>query len=155
MEYRLEIILDEEAQIPRILIHTAAVDGDIQELVDRIKGEGRQTQQLGERRLLGFREDETVLLDFDGVYRFFTQGQTVQAQTRQGDIRVKQRLYELEELLKNTGFIRVSHSEIVNFAKVRSFELSISGTINLKLDNGTYAYVSRRNVRAIKEYLGA
>jgi DNA-binding LytR/AlgR family response regulator len=37
---------------------------------------------------------------------------------------------------------------------VRSFELSITGTIGLRLSDGSYSYVSRRNVKAIKEYLG-
>ena len=147
MDYNLEIRIDETAVVPRLVIYTAQITDEVTQLANRLR-------QGSEQRLLGFREDETILLEPDDVYSFFTQGQTVQARTKLGVMRVKHRLYELEENLPKADFVRVSHSEIVNFKNVKSFEVSISGTINLKFSNGEYAYVSRRNVKAIKDYLG-
>ena len=147
MDYSLEIRIDETAVAPRLVIYTAQITDEVTQLANQLR-------RSSEQRLLGFREDDTVLLEPDDVYSFFTQGQTVQARTKLGVMRVKYRLYELEESLPKTDFVRVSHSEIVNFKNVKSFEVSISGTINLKFSNGEYAYVSRRNVKAIKDYLG-
>jgi DNA-binding LytR/AlgR family response regulator len=147
MNYSLEIQIDESAVLPRLVIYTAQITAEVTQLANQLR-------RGSEQRLLGYREDETVLLEPADIYSFFTQGQTVQARTKLGTLRVRQRLYELEELLPKADFMRISHSEIVNFKNVKSFEVSISGTINLKFRNGEYAYVSRRNVKAIKDYLG-
>ena len=63
------------------------------------------------------------------------------------------RLYELEEML-GKHFARISNSDIVNLKKVKEFNLSIVGTICVKLSNGTVTYVSRRFVSKIKQILG-
>jgi DNA-binding LytR/AlgR family response regulator len=147
MNCTLEIVIDERAKVPRIVIYTAELSDEVRQLSEQLKGRN-------EKRILGYREEDVVLLEPDAVYCFFTQGQTVQARTRHGTMRVKHRIYELEALLAGTSFIRVSNSELVNFRCVRSFELSLNGTIGLRMADGTYAYVSRRNVRAIKDYLG-
>ncbi|MDR2197046.1 MAG: LytTR family transcriptional regulator [Coriobacteriales bacterium] len=149
MDYTLEIVIDEQAKVPRLVIYTAWLTDEVQQLARRL-GAGAK----GCDRLLGYREEDVVLLEPDEVYSFFTQGQTVQARIKGSTVRVKHRLYELEEMLAGTSFIRISNAEIVNFKKVRSFELSIAGTISLRLSDGSCSYVSRRNVKAIKEYLG-
>lgn len=51
-------------------------------------------------------------------------------------------------------FARISNSDIVNLKKVKEFNLSIVGTICVKLSNGTVTYVSRRFVSKIKQILG-
>jgi DNA-binding LytR/AlgR family response regulator len=149
MDYTLEIIIDEQAKVPRLVIYAAEITDEVRRLAKQFG-----TSTKGCERLLGYREEDVVLLDPDEVYSFFTQGQTVRARIRGATVRVKHRLYELEEMFAGTPFIRISNAEIVNFKKVRSFELSIGGTIGLRLSDGSYSYVSRRNVKAIKEYLG-
>ena len=62
-------------------------------------------------------------------------------------------MYELEETLKNTSFIRISNSEIINFNEVENLDLGIIGTIIVNFKSGNKAYVSRRNVAKIKKYL--
>ena len=69
-------------------------------------------------------------------------------------VTLRSRLYELEERWKGTSIVRVSHSELVNFDKVKSLDLSITGTISLRLTNGESTYVSRRYMGKIKDYLG-
>ena len=67
---------------------------------------------------------------------------------------VKQRLYELEEQLAGTRFVRVSHSEIINLDKVTALDLSLSGTIRVTLAGGVTAYASRRYVKKLKQAAG-
>ena len=50
--------------------------------------------------------------------------------------------------------MRISNSEMINLKTVRSFDLSLAGTICVSLKNGETAYVSRRYVSRIKEALG-
>ena len=63
-------------------------------------------------------------------------------------------LYELEGKLDRHTFVRISNSEIVNLRKVAALDLSLTGTIRLKLTDGTVCYASRRYVKKIKEALG-
>ena len=64
------------------------------------------------------------------------------------------RLYEVEERLKQHHFIRISNSEIINLKKVRSFDLSFTGTICVVLNDGSKTYASRRYVTRLKGVLG-
>ena len=105
--------------------------------------------------LLGFREGGAVPLDPAEVLRFYGEDKEVRAQTLNGEIyTVRQRLYELEERLDRRTFLRLSHSEIVNWKRVTALDLSLTGTIRVTLEGGVTTYVSRRYVKKIKEVLG-
>ena len=107
------------------------------------------------RRLTGFREGTAVPLDPGEVLRFYGEDKEVRAQALGGKIyTVRLRLYELEERLDRKAFVRVSHSEIVNWKRVTALDLSLSGTIRVTLEGGVVTYVSRRYVKKIKEVLG-
>lgn len=107
------------------------------------------------KRLTGFRDSEAIPLDPGSVLRFYGEDKEVRAQVLGEEIyTVRLRLYELEERLPRREFIRVSHSEIVNWKKVTALDLSLSGTIRVTLEGGVVTYVSRRYVKKIKEVLG-
>lgn len=81
----------------------------------------------------------------------------VYAQTKDAIFEIKQRLYEIEELIPQLGsdkFIRISNSEIVNFDFVEKFDMSLTGTIGLHFKNGERTFVSRRYVKKICTSLG-
>lgn len=105
--------------------------------------------------LTGFRDGGAVPLDPGEVLRFYGEDKEVRAQALGGEIyTVRLRLYELEERLDRKAFVRVSHSEIVNWKRVTALDLSLSGTIRVTLEGGVVTYVSRRYVKKIKEVLG-
>ncbi len=106
-------------------------------------------------RLTLFREGTAVPLDPGEILRFYGEDKEVRAQALGGEIyTVRLRLYELEERLDRKAFVRVSHSEIVNWKRVTALDLSLSGTIRVTLEGGVVTYVSRRYVKKIKEVLG-
>ena len=101
------------------------------------------------------RGGETFLLPPDALCLFYAQDKSVFARDRDGAIySLSLRLYELEDRLDPCRFVRISHSEIVNLTAVTALDLSLSGTIRITLSDGSACYVSRRNVRKIKEALG-
>jgi DNA-binding LytR/AlgR family response regulator len=107
------------------------------------------------RRLTGFRQGTAVPLEAAEVLRFYGEDKEVRAQALGGAVyTVRLRLYELEERLDRKAFVRVSHSEIVNWKRVTALDLSLSGTIRVTLEGGVVTYVSRRYVKKIKEVLG-
>ena len=52
----------------------------------------------------------------------------------------KQKLYELEEILKGTKFFRCSKSMILNIGKIRSVSPSVNSRFEAKLVNGCNAF---------------
>jgi len=98
---------------------------------------------------------EIFLINPNDILSIFTENQKILARCIHGSYKLKNRLYELEENPPNEFFIRISNSEIVNFSKVSSLDMSITGSITLKFINGEKTFVSRRYVGKIKKFLGA
>lgn len=99
------------------------------------------------------RGEEKLLLPQGAFLRFYADGKGVSAQTAEDIYAVRLRLYELEEQLDETRFVRISNSEIVNLDRVTAVDLSLVGTICMTLDGTVRAYVSRRYMKKIKETL--
>lgn len=87
------------------------------------------------------------------IVSIFAQGQKVYVMDKDNRYSISKKLYELEEELNEQGFVRISKSEIVNIRKIKSLDLSITGTIKVIMKNGYETYTSRRNVPRIKEML--
>lgn len=97
---------------------------------------------------------EKCVLVLNQMICFYAQGQKVFAQDEQGIYSIPYKLYELEEKLDTTRFMRISKSEIVNLRKIKKLDLSLTGTIKIILSNGRETYTSRRNVSGLKKALG-
>lgn len=87
------------------------------------------------------------------VISFFAEGQKVFALKDNGKYSVSLKLYELEEELGKSFFVRISKSELVNIKKIRKLDLSLTGTIRVVMKNGYETYTSRRNVSKLKNIL--
>jgi DNA-binding LytR/AlgR family response regulator len=117
-------------------------------------------EQLGspvllQDKLLCYNADGKVLLmELAEVANIFASDKKVYAQTTHGRLELRKQLYELEQELKGSAFVRISHSEIVNFNAVAALDLSLTGTIVLRFKSGAKSFVARRYVRKIKDYLG-
>lgn len=146
---KLNINIDAGVLEPEVTITTAHMTEEINrvvEFVNRLKD--------APAVISGFREDKVELLDPATVIRIYAEGGKVVAQTEKGVYQIRMRLYEVEERLEHDKFVRISNSEIVNLRKVKSMDLSFSGTICMELSNGEVSYVSRRYVSKMKKVLG-
>ncbi len=143
----VKIIIDESVINPEVVIKAREVTPDVQQVIDMLRGNLN-------RQLLGYNDREVFILDATKIFSIHTEGNKVTAVTEDGSFYLKNRLYEIDENPPNKTFIRISNSEIVNFSKVKSLDLSITGTITLKFKNGEKTYVSRRYVDKIKTHLG-
>lgn len=66
----------------------------------------------------------------------------------------RNKLYELEERLKNTDFFRASKSTIINLARVKNICPAFNGRFEVCMENGEKLIVSRQYVPCLKEKLG-
>ena len=88
-----------------------------------------------------------------GIFSFYAEGQRVIAMDATKRYTVPKKLYELEQEYESLHFVRISKSEIVNYKKIKSLDMSLTGTIKVTMKNGYVTYSSRRNVAKIKELL--
>jgi len=144
---QVEIKIDINCTEPKVIVITDKMTDEISELVKRIS---EQTPSV----LVGFKNDNASILDYEKVIRFYSANQKVYAVTEDTEYTIRLRLYELEQRLNLAEFVRISNSEIINLKEIKGFDLSFSGTICVQFRNGSTSYVSRRYVTKIKQILG-
>lgn len=101
----------------------------------------------------GFADGQVSILEQKDIYRFLTENNHIYAETEKGRYLIKARLYQLEQCL-GTDFIKINQSCIVNIRKIRRFDVSVAGVLKVIFQNGAEDYVSRRNIKYIKERFG-
>lgn len=144
---KVELHIDPAGEETRIVVHAPALTPEVEELLRRLEGETAVFAAL--------REGELVFLSRADILRFYTDGKGVSCQTAEGVYSVRQRLYELEEELAGSRFVRVSNGEMVNLDRVTALDMSLSGTIKMTLSGGAaVSYASRRYVKKIRQVLG-
>lgn len=144
---KIEIQIDENYQDPLIKIYTSKMSDEINDIIKILNNEQNTI-------IAGYKDDQVKLLDINQINRIYALNGKVYAQINSEEYIVKLRLYEIEQRLKTNYFVRISNSEIINLKKVKSFDLSFTGTICVTLSNKTITYVSRRYVSKIKQILG-
>ena len=132
---QLNIKINANYEEPVTLITTARMTDEVNRIVDFIN------------------QSDAVTTIISGIKNGKIEGK-VFAKTEYDLYQLRLRLYELEERLDDTLFVRISNSEIVNLKKVKNLDLSFVGTICMELSNGDVSYVSRRYVSKIKRLLG-
>ena len=103
--------------------------------------------------LFGFDDKNAVKLNRSEIFCFTVENDRVYAYTEKERFLIKRRLYEVEETLDG-GFVKINQSCIVNVEKILRFDASFSGTLSVTLKNGYKDYVSRRQIKKVKERIG-
>jgi len=103
--------------------------------------------------LTGYCKDEIVKLSPKDIYILTIINNKVYAITKEKSYSLKERLYVLENALGN-DFIKINQSSLANIKKIESFDAAISGTLKIRFKNGYTDYVSRRQLKFVKERLG-
>lgn len=112
-----------------------------------------QLLQKEQPQLLGFREGECVILSPHEVYCFTVENGKVYALTESEKFALRLRLYQVEEKVGG-AFVKINQSCLANLKKVKKFDASLGGTLQVVFKNGYVDYVSRRNLKQVKERLG-
>lgn len=144
---QVEVKFDKSAAEPRVIILTDRMTDEVHSIV-------RMLSETEPKLIAGFREDTVTVLDEKDILRIYAASGKVYAVLPSGEYTLRLRLYEIEERLKAQHFVRISNSEIINLKKVKSFDLSFTGTICVVLSDGSKTYASRRYVAKLKEVLG-
>ncbi|ARI77660.1 LytTR family DNA-binding domain-containing protein [Halobacillus mangrovi] len=144
----MKVLLDVDGthEETTVTIHCKEVNDSIKEILN----------YLNERKIefiLGKDGERQHILKPEEIHFFHAKGDYVHALTARGDFKIKEKLYELEQLLPAHRFIRLSKSVIANLYEISHFEPSFHGTLCVNFKSGVKEYASRHYVGKIKEVL--
>ncbi len=132
----------------------------ISELINELKAQNAEETVRGVpgvqtvQKLKVYLNGDIHLIAPADIYYFEYVDQKVFAYGKTKVYESKSKLYELEEQLAKTEFIRVSKSCILNLNKIGSLAPSLGGRFEARLKNGEKVIISRQYVNVLKEVLG-
>lgn len=136
-------LADEEDEI---IIRCKELDSSLMELIYALKA--------GWTRLTGYAEDGIVKLSPKEVFYFESVDNKVFAYCKNSVCEIKQKLYEIEESYRDSDFLRISKSVIVNVSKIVKVSPGFNGKFEAYLKNGEKTVISRQYVPDLKKKLG-
>ena len=104
------------------------------------------------KELMGYKDTEAKKLNLFEVNCFISESNKVFALTDE-KLQVKLRLYQVEELL-DESYVKINQSCIANIRQIEKVEATFSGSLSVIFKNGYKDYISRRNLKKVKERLG-
>ena len=141
MKFRLIIDKSAEEEIVATVHDRSSLTEQIEALV---------MAHCGADRVAAYGEDEIRMLAFPDIECITVlEGKTWAIDCRGNRYRLKQRLYELEEILPST-FIRINKSALANETHLARFAVCFSGAVDAVFQSGYREYVSRRCFAEIK-----
>ncbi len=102
--------------------------------------------------LFGYTETEAKKLNLYDVNCFTSENNKIYALTDE-KLQIKKRLYEIEAMVDDS-FIKINQSCIANIRQIEKVQSTFSGTLSVVFKNGYKDYISRRNLKKVKERLG-
>ena len=143
MEIRVFKIAQNEPEELEIRCHE--VTEQVKEIITFVKS--RQGQLTG---LIDGKQYEVPVTD---IYYIEAVDNTVFIYGLQHVYETRQKLYELEGILREKYFLRVSKSLILNLMKVNAIKPALNGRYSAVLDSGEEIIISRKYVSDLKRAL--
>ncbi len=145
----IKLIIDQEWPKLTVYIKNKERNEDVEALIAAV-------QAFSDRKIplipAYFRES-MVMLPQRQIIRLYIHNRKLMVQTAERLYEVRKPLREVEELLDQSRFVRISQSETINLRRVKSFDFSTVGTIGVEFENGETTWVARRRVKDVKEAL--
>ena len=141
---KFKVIIDtsrEEETIVYAHRHSKLVD-DIEQLV---------TNDV--KQLIGYSDQNIVNIKMSDVVCFTIEDGKVYALTLKEKLWLKLRLYQIEETV-DQNFVKINQSCIANIKMISRFTVTFSGSLVAVFKNGYTDYVSRRQLKTVKERFG-
>ena len=127
MQAKIEI--DSSCKEPIAVIHTEKITDEVTNAIKFLSDDSLKI-------ITGFYDDMAEIIEPSEIIRIYAASGKVYAVTANKEYTVKMRIYELEENLDKTQFVRISNSEIINVRKALHFDLKLTGTICVSLERG-------------------
>ncbi|MGG5370278.1 hypothetical protein IGI67_001903 [Enterococcus sp. AZ196] len=129
-----------------LVLKVKSLDDDLLRLINSLQAKNA---------FLWVNKDEQLhKIKLKDVYYFEAVEKKVFLYTKDEVFEIKEKLYQLEEKYKDTQYIRVSKSVILNIEKIELISPTFNGRLIVKLKNDEKISISRNYVRNLKNQLG-
>lgn len=143
---KITINIDDKIQETEIQINCNQLTYEIENLI--------ATLRILNQQVLVSKENENFLLDVNEISYIEAVDRKTFVYTEADIYESKLKLYEMEEKLCQSGFIRISKSCLVRLKYVKSIRNDIERKLRLTMKNGEQIIVSRQYAEEIKKRLG-
>lgn len=135
----------DKSQPEIVEIHCHKISDEVKEIVAFVKSrQGQLTGTIDDRQFEIPVGDIFYIESVDNKAFIYTQNKVYET---------RQKLYELEELLKSKRFLRISKSTLLNLMKISSIKPALNGRFTAVLYSGEETVISRKYVSELKKAL--
>lgn len=103
---------------------------------------------------LGEKDEQLEIIHVSKIVMFESFGRTIILHTLKDQFKIREKLYELDNILDNHLFIRINKSMIIAKAGISKIKPYINGRIMLMMKNGMILSVSRSYSNDFKRFIG-
>lgn len=106
-----------------------------------------------ERTIFCKKDNEEYSIFINDIFYFESVDKKIFVYCEKEVYRSNYKLYELEEMLSQVGFVRVSKSVLLNVEKLTAIKTLVNSKLEAKLSNGESVCVTRKYLKDIKNEL--
>lgn len=143
---KISIDIDSTKQDTEIQISCKSLTPDIEKII--------ATLRMLNQQIMVEKDEETYVLDVTKIMYIEAVDRKTFVYTQEDCFESKLKLYEMEERLEESGFLRVSKSCLIQLRHIRSLKGDLDRRLKVTLENGEQIMVSRQYADEIKRKLG-
>ena len=143
---KISININENITDTEIVINSNSLTPEIERIIAALR--------MLDSQITVSKNGESYILDAAKIAYIESVDRKTFVYTEQDCFEMKLRLYEIEEMLCNSGFLRISKACLVNLKYIRSLKAELDRKIRLTLENGEQIIVSRQYADELKHRLG-
>ncbi|MEE1061382.1 MAG: LytTR family DNA-binding domain-containing protein [Ruminococcus sp.] len=143
---KITININENLSDTEIVINSNSLSSDIETII--------ATLRMLDSQITVSKNGESYILDVAKIVYVESVDRKTFVYTEQDCFDSKLKLYEIEERLCKSGFLRISKNCLVRLKYIRSLRAELDRKIRLTLENGEQIIVSRQYADELKQRLG-
>lgn len=143
---KISININENITETEIVINSRSLTPEIEKIITALR--------MLDSQITVSKDGESYILDAAKIVYVESVDRRTFVYTEKDCFESKLKLYEIEEMLCNIGFLRISKSCLVQLKYIRSLKAEINRKLRLTLENGEQIIVSRQYADELKHRLG-
>ena len=143
---KITINIDPSLKDTEIVVNCAALTPETETIISALR--------IMDSQMPVTKGDESFILDIAKIVYIEAVDRKTFVYTESECYETKLRLYETEERLCGSGFLRISKSCLVQLRYIRSIKAELDRKLRLTLENGEQMIVSRQYAEDLKKRLG-
>lgn len=143
---KISINIDPSLKDTEIVVNCAALTPETESVIAALR--------IMDSQMTVIKDDESYIIDIAKIVYIESVDRRTFVYTESECYETKLKLYETEERLCGSGFLRISRSCLVHLRYIRSIKAEFDRKLRLTLENGEQMIVSRQYADELKKRLG-